>query len=173
MSVSLTLAKHAVTRTASWTTKTTAEYPVTISCSISPRCLLNSGRGFRLLLGQPPSEGFLAAIRQSPRRGLPEPRRRPVSSDASAEQGDVLKIVVAYCNGATPETIAAAHHSTEVSIRDALRQAGVILYDQARSSAEIRDQVRALHAQGLSMRAIARRYGVAHTTISRLLRDST
>ncbi len=127
----------------------------------------------RLLLGHPPSEEFLATIRRATKRGLPESRRRPVSSDAPAEQQGVLEIVVAYCNGATPETIAAACHSTERSIRDTLQQAGVILRDQAHPSAEIRDQVRALHAQGLSMREIARRYGVAHTTISRLLRDGT
>ncbi|HRP99492.1 MAG TPA: helix-turn-helix domain-containing protein [Terrimesophilobacter sp.] len=85
----------------------------------------------------------------------------------------MLEIVVAYCNGATPETIAAAHDHTERIIRDTLQQVGVVLRDQAYSSAEIRAQVRALHAQGMSMREIARRYGVAHTTISRLLRDAT
>lgn len=126
----------------------------------------------RLLLGQPASEKFLAAMRRSPKREPRQARRRSTSSSASSEQSFTLEIVVAYCNGATPEQLAATTRRTEHGIRDLLQQAGVILRDQTLSSAEARDQVRALRAQGLSMLEIARRYGVAHTTISRLLRHT-
>lgn len=126
------------------------------------------------LLGRPPSDDFILTTGLSSRRDHPKPDQ-PLSTAKNATSGtdDILEIVVAYCNGATPETIAAARHTTEETVRGVLRQAGVILRDHGRTSAEIREQMRTLNDQGLSMRAIARRFDVSHTTVSRILRRRT
>nr|WP_279587809.1 helix-turn-helix domain-containing protein [Microbacterium ulmi] len=126
------------------------------------------------LLGLPPSEDLPLTKRQTSRRDSPTSERLSASAGiSSGPDKRILEIVVAYCNGATPEAIAAVRHTTEADIRDVLREAGVILRDPGHASAGVREQIRALRSQGLSMRAIARRLGVSHTTISRILRRKT
>lgn len=82
-----------------------------------------------------------------------------------------LHIVVAYCNGSTQEEIARLQRMHVQTVRARLRDAGVHVTNvrTALSEADI-DEIRSLHRRGQSARLLARRYGVAHTTILRYVR---
>ena len=85
-----------------------------------------------------------------------------------------LRVVVAYCNGSTQVQIAASHGMHVQTVRARLREAGVFMHEQrAALSFEERESMRRLHRNGQSARQLARRYGVTHTTVLRLLKSST
>ena len=83
----------------------------------------------------------------------------------------VLKVVVAYCNGATQQQIATMLGLHVQTIRATLREAGVKIPDRnATFNDEELQTIRRLHSDGVSARELGRRYSVAHTTILRRLR---
>ncbi len=120
-----------------------------------------------------------------PARPSPAPRRakRPIATSSSEAKASSpasqrllaqLQIVVAYCNGATQEEIAATLGIHVQTVRARLREAGVQTQEsRAALSSEDKNVIRALHGRGQSARQLARRYGVAHTTILRVLERSS
>ena len=82
-----------------------------------------------------------------------------------------LQIVVAYCNGSTQAEIAAALGMHVQTVRARLHDAGVhVQVSRAALGPAEQEAVRRLHRQGQRARQLARRYGVAHTTVLRILK---
>lgn len=84
------------------------------------------------------------------------------------------QIVVAYCNGSTQAEIAAAHGMHVQTVRARLHDAGVHVQESRAALAPTeKEAIRLLHRQGQSARQLARRYGVAHTMVLRILKRNT
>ena len=87
---------------------------------------------------------------------------------------ELLHIVVAYCNGATQEEIALTCGTHVQTVRARLRSAGAqtVRARRALADADI-EEIRRLHRSGQSARQLARRYGVAHTTVLRYVQQAS
>ncbi|MBF9337556.1 helix-turn-helix domain-containing protein [Microbacterium lacticum] len=121
-----------------------------------------------------------ASLRRTPANGVRAPRtqrRENVALDDESEVQrlrELLHIVVAYCNGATQEEIALTCGMHVQTVRARLRSAGVqtVRARRALADADI-EEIRRLHHSGQSARQLARRYGVAHTTVLRYVQQAS
>ena len=94
-------------------------------------------------------------------------RQRQRTAPANGNQ--ILTMVVDYCNGAALDVIAKKHLLPTAEVQARLVDAGVNIREEALGH-DRRNQFLALRAQGLTTREIGRRFGIAHTTVSRVLR---
>lgn len=110
----------------------------------------------------------------NPRRESTKQNRRTIAPGIEKARASVLlPPVVDYANGLTQAEIARKHGIHAQTLRKRLREAGV--NTRVRVSALSENEVqsaRAVISEGASVRAVARRLGVAHTTLLRALKRS-
>lgn len=111
----------------------------------------------------------------NPRRESTKQSRRTISPGTEKARASVLlPLVVDYANGLTQAEIARKHGVHAQTLRKRLREAGV--NTRVRVTALSESEVQAAPAvisEGASVRAVARRLGVAHTTLMRALKRSS
>ena len=95
--------------------------------------------------------------------------RQQLRPAAPANGNQILTMVVDYCNGTALDVIAKKHLLTTPEVQSRLVGVGVNIREKALGH-DRRSQLLALRAQGLTTRDIGRRFGIAHTTVSRILR---
>ncbi|WP_150462368.1 helix-turn-helix domain-containing protein [Nesterenkonia ebinurensis] len=132
----------------------------------SSRCRYRQGRS----TGEPNSGAGSTA-----RRELTKQSRRTVSPGIEKARASVLlPLVVDYANGLTQAEIARKHGVHAQTLRKRLREAGVNTRVRVTALSESEVQAtRAVISEGASVRAVARRLGVAHTTLLRALKRSS
>lgn len=98
-------------------------------------------------------------------------RSRLFASSPGESTSDILRMVVDYTNGMTQEEIARKHGIHIQTVRKRLKAAGVVTRSHSTAlSKQDLDEARGLLDAGLSARDVARRLGVAHTTLLRAIR---
>lgn len=120
--------------------------------------------------GEPNSVADSTSRRESTKQS-----RRTVSPGiAKARASVLLPLVVDYANGLTQAEVARKHGIHAQTLRKRLREAGVNTRVRvtALNESEV-NAARAVIAEGASIRAVARRLGVAHTTLLRALKQSS
>lgn len=101
----------------------------------------------------------------------PSTRSRGPASSGDEPTSDILRMLVDYANGMTQEELAHKHGVHIQTVRKRLKAAGVVT--RSRSTAlTVQDlnEARGLLDAGLSAREVARKLGVAHTTLLRAIR---
>ncbi|MCU1527710.1 MAG: hypothetical protein JWP75_1473 [Frondihabitans sp.] len=103
---------------------------------------------------------------------LAQRRRARIPTSSPIEQApDILTMVVDYANGMTQEEIARKHGLHIQTVRKRLKAAGVVTRSRSIAlTAQDLDEARGPLDAGLSAREVARRLGVAHTTLLRAIR---
>ncbi|WP_120004856.1 helix-turn-helix domain-containing protein [Nesterenkonia muleiensis] len=109
------------------------------------------------------------------RRESTKQSRRTVSPGIEKVRASVLlPLVVDYANGLTQAEIARKHGIHAQTLRKRLREAGVNTRVRVTALSESEVKVaRAVISEGASIRAVACRLGVAHTTLLRALKRSS
>lgn len=101
----------------------------------------------------------------------PEDRSRRPASSPGEPAPDILAMVVDHANGMTQEEIAHKHGLHIQTVRKGLKAAGVVTRSRSNALTEQElAQARNLLDAGLSAREVARRLGIAHTTLLRAIR---
>lgn len=110
----------------------------------------------------------LMAVPEKIRTTSPAAKRQTLPP---AKVQQILPLVVDYANGLTQATIAKKHGIHVQTLRKRLHEAGVDTrgHLSALNATDLRSARRAI-SEGASLRATARRLGVAHTTLQRALR---
>ncbi|WP_129359771.1 helix-turn-helix domain-containing protein [Rothia uropygioeca] len=110
----------------------------------------------------------------TPRRESTKQNRRTISPGIEKARASVLlPLVVDYANGLTQAEIARKHGIHAQTLRKRLWEAGVNTRVRVAALSESEVQAaRAVIHEGASARSVARRLGVAHTTLLRALKRS-
>lgn len=110
-----------------------------------------------------------------PRRESTKQNRRTIAPEIEKARASILlPLVVDYANGLTQAEIARKHGVHAQTLRKRLREAGINTRVRVAALSESEVKVaRAVISEGASARAVARRLGVAHTTLLRALKRSS